>query len=145
MQVAVQWIGLQRTNGTVISALYIQDCTSNPWLSIGDICAITGLSLSTVSTICSHLETHGIIVRQVDESKKKPGRRKTMLSLRLGVGELLSIGMKMNVGKIGRILEDIKLAKPGDAEDGSLAVLAKIEDEIETFLTSVLEKTEIQG
>ncbi|MFW9849584.1 MAG: MarR family transcriptional regulator [Candidatus Thorarchaeota archaeon] len=132
-QTAAQWIGLQRTAGTILAALY-SESSQDEKLSVSDICDKTGLSISTVSSICSHLETLGIIVRQSEDQQQGRGRRKTVLSLRVGIDGLLRQGMNRYLEEISRILRDIESTmESSDFETGNS--IQRALSEITLFLT----------
>ena len=108
LEVASQWLGLQRTSGAVLSTLFIYDCTDREMLSIKRLSELTGLSISTISTMCSQLESLGIIVGQSVAASQKRGRRKTVFSLRMGIQDLLYQGIRNYMNHVQRILNDIE-------------------------------------
>lgn len=108
LQIGTQWMGLQRTAGVILATIYTQECTSDDRLSAKDISDMTGLSQSTVSSICSHLEALGIIIGQTDDSHKGKGRRRIVFSLRVNIVELLQLGIKKNVHDVHRVYKDIE-------------------------------------
>ncbi|MHA1909789.1 MAG: winged helix-turn-helix transcriptional regulator [Candidatus Thorarchaeota archaeon] len=108
-QTISQWIGLQRTAGSILAALYADECEGKSRLSVSELSERTGLSLSTVSSICSQLETLGITMKQSDDSQNGRGRRKSVVSLRFGIDGLLRLGMTRHIDEVSRNLRDIEL------------------------------------
>lgn len=108
-QTAAQWIGLQRTAGSILAALYADECDGDSRLSVSELSERAGLSLSTVSSICSQLETLGITLKQSDDSQNGRGRRKSVVKLRLGIDGLLRLGMTRHLDEVSRNLRDMEL------------------------------------
>jgi DNA-binding transcriptional regulator GbsR (MarR family) len=133
-QTAAQWIGLPRTAGTVLASLYTESSGSDNRLSVNDLCKKTGLSISTVSSICSHLETLGIIVRQSEDQQQGRGRRKSVISLRVGIDGLLRQGMTRYLEEITRILRDIEILMETPGSHNGTSIQRAL-SEITLFLT----------
>ncbi|MHA2027074.1 MAG: hypothetical protein ACXACG_00320 [Candidatus Thorarchaeota archaeon] len=136
LELGAQWIGLQRTSGVILSILYIHECTDREQLSIRRMSELTGLSASTISTICSQLEAFGIIVGQSGKSNQTRGRRKTVFSLRIGIHDLLHLGIKNYMNHVRRILGDIETIKndSGFNDLDSHLTMDRVANEINQFL-----------
>ncbi|MFW9979721.1 MAG: hypothetical protein ACFFEJ_16680 [Candidatus Thorarchaeota archaeon] len=107
-QIAIQLVGLQRTAGIILAALYAESCENDSGFSVSELSEVTGLSLSTVSTLCSQLDSLGITAKQSVDQENGRGRRKSIVKLRLGIDELLRIGMKRYLSEINAVMHDIK-------------------------------------
>jgi hypothetical protein len=92
--------------------------------------------MSTVSTICSQLESLGIIVRQASGRSEGRGRRKAVFTLRMGVHDLLKIGIRKNVDQVRRIMEDIEILRNGTNGNDkvSQSTINRVASEIGLFL-----------
>ncbi len=137
LEVAAQWIGLQRASGVVLSKLYIHECTNQEPLSVKRMSELTGFSISTISSICSQLTTMGIIVGQSDGSSQIRGRRKIVFSLRMGIQELLQLGIRNYMSHVGRILSDIETIRneTGFKDSDSHVTVDRAAYEITRFLS----------
>ncbi|MFW9800623.1 MAG: MarR family transcriptional regulator [Candidatus Thorarchaeota archaeon] len=136
LQVGVRWMGLQRTAATVLAALYFQDCKSESRLSAKEISNVTGLSSSTVSSICSQLASLGLIIKQTD-SQKGRGRRRSVFFLRGGLSDVLKLGIRRNLDQVRRILKDIDALRNGPNGSDTLnqMTINRITGEIGLFLS----------
>ena len=136
LEIGVQWMGLQRTFGDVLSVLYIHECTNREHLSIKRLSELTRLSTSTISPICSQLESLGIIVGQSVAANQTRGRRKTVFSLRMGIQDLLHLGIRNYMNHVRRILGDIETIKneTGFKESTAHLTLDQVASEITQFL-----------
>lgn len=136
LEVGAQWMGLQRTTGSVLSTLYIHECRNREHLSIKRMSELTGLSTSTISVICSQLETLGIIIGQSDGPNETRGRRKIVFSLRMGIQDLLHLGIRNYMNQVRRILRDIETIKDETdfKESESQLPMTRAASEIAQFL-----------
>jgi DNA-binding transcriptional regulator GbsR (MarR family) len=136
LEVGAQWMGLQRTSGVVLSTLYIYESTNREQLSVKRMSELTGLSISTISSICSQLESLGIIVGQSDGSSQLRGRRKTVFSLRVDIQQLLQLGIKNYMNHVQRILRDIEAIRneTGFEDSDSHMTMDRVAYEITQFL-----------
>ncbi len=137
LEVGAQWMGLQRTSGAVLATLYVHEYINQEHLSIKSISEHTGLSTSTISPITSQLESLGIIVGQSDVANQTRGRRKTVFSLRMGIQDLLHLGIRNYMNHVRRILGDIETIKneTGFKESESHITMNRVVSEITQFLS----------
>lgn len=108
LRVCVEWLGLQGTTVKVLTTFYSERFDANNSLSINNLSRITQLSQSTVSSICSQLELLGILEKRLDDTQKTKGRRRIIFCLRLGLGDLLKLGLSKNIRLVHSILSDIQ-------------------------------------
>ena len=121
-QIAIQLIGLQRTAGIILAALYRESCEHDSGLSVSELSEVTGLSLSTVSTLCSQLDSLGITAKQSVDQENGRGRRKSIVKLRMGIDELLRVGLNRYLNEINKIMHDIKDYADEPGVDTSLTI-----------------------
>lgn len=134
--VCVEWLGLQRSAANILAALYVLKNSSGKSLSMDELCKVSNLSHSTVSSICSQLESLDLVERQLDGTPNARGRRRLVFSLRVGIDGLLKVGCKRNINNVLRILGDIRLMidKTQDEDIESEINIQKITEEICYFL-----------
>ncbi|MHA1902854.1 MAG: MarR family transcriptional regulator [Candidatus Thorarchaeota archaeon] len=108
LQAGVQSIGLPVSGGTVLAAIYFQQYRDGSLLSAKDISRITGLSQSSVSTLCSRLESQGVLACLTDDTHRRQGRRNLVYSLRLEIHEFLQLGIIKYLNEVRRILLDME-------------------------------------
>ena len=140
LRVIVEWLGLQGTAVKVLTIWYGERYDANISLSIDDISRISRLSQTTVSSICSQLESFGILEKRQDDSQKTKGRRRIIFCLRLGLGDLLKLGLSKNINRLFDILSDIQQMKlkidTMDKEDTEK--VKQVLKEVSRFLTEPL-------
>jgi DNA-binding transcriptional regulator GbsR (MarR family) len=137
LQIGTDLLGLQRTAVHILAVLYKKGLFSTSGLSVKDLAAESGLSHSTVSSICSNLESLDIIVKLANGGQRGKGRKSAMYSMTIGIDELLKRGMRKSFEKVDRvsktidqILVDLKMH-----DSSTLALIAKAADEINLFLS----------
>jgi DNA-binding transcriptional regulator GbsR (MarR family) len=137
LRVCVEWLGLQRTAVQVLTTFYSDRSKANKDLTIIEISRITTLSQSTVSSICSQLESLSILEKRLDGTQKTTGRRRIIFCLRLDLGDLLKLGLSKNIRRVHSILDDIhrgRLIIEGTAVENDEHV-GHIINEVSKFLT----------
>ncbi|MCK5150267.1 MAG: MarR family transcriptional regulator [Candidatus Thorarchaeota archaeon] len=136
LQVGAQWLGLQRTAGTIMAVLYRKE--SSEGLSVKEISNASKLSPSTVSSVSSHLESLGILMRRTNAIQQRRGRRKSVFVMCVGIHDILKMGIKRKLEQINRIslaidqtLDSLKHSDPDE-----YATIAQAADEINLFLSN---------
>ncbi len=137
LQIASDVLGLQKSAGAVLAALYASDFNSGARLSSTDISDATGLSRSMISMVLSQFESLGIIETYLDNSKKRGGRRTMLFSLRVGIHGLLRLGIQRYLEQVQRVLGDLEDLKSSlETDEVNLRmVLDRVMSELTLFLT----------
>jgi DNA-binding transcriptional regulator GbsR (MarR family) len=138
LQIGTDWLGLQRTAANILAVLYKKGLVSTSGLSIKDIANESGLSPSTVSSICSNLESLDIIVKHSNGGKQGRGRKSSAYSMTIGIDELLRRGVSKSFERVHRVSRTVDqiLASLTTHDSSTLALIAKAADEINQFLSS---------
>lgn len=138
LQIGVDWLGLQRTAVHILAVLYRKGLFSTSGLSVKEIAAESGLSQSTVSSICSSLESFDIIVKLTNGGQRGKGRKSSMYSMTIGLDELLKRGMRKSFERVDRVSRTIDqmLADINIQDSSTLTLIAKAADEINIFLSN---------
>jgi len=136
LQIGAQWLGLQRTAGTVLTILYRGE--SSQGLSVNEISLATELSLSTVSSVCSQLESLGILMRRSNSNQQGRGRRKAIFVMCVGIHDMLKMGIRRRMDQVGRISRDLDqiLIDLKHGNPNEYAKVARAADEISIFLSN---------
>ncbi|MHA1948355.1 MAG: MarR family transcriptional regulator [Candidatus Thorarchaeota archaeon] len=144
--ICVEWLGLQRSAANILAPLYILKNNSNEALSMDELCRITNLSHSTVSSICSQLESLDLLKRELDGTTKARGRKRSAFSLRVGVDGLLKVGIQRNINHVLRILNDLQNIKSRivDKETEIENAISMITEEICCFLESPWQERDME-
>ncbi len=138
LQIGSEWLGLQRTAGNVLYILYRQGLFSADGLSAKELSEMTGLSQSTVSSVCSSLESLDIITRRTDNNQSHRGRKKSVYVMAMGLDDLLRKGIQRNLDQVNKVSKNIDeiLVNMNLEDSSSIALLAKVADEINLFLVT---------
>jgi DNA-binding MarR family transcriptional regulator len=105
---SIQSLGIQQSATDILFTLYLEKHTNQSALPNKEIAEKTGLSLSSVSALCSRLESEGILIKQSDDSSTGRGRRKILYELNMGINEILTLGLRKYVQEAARICRDAK-------------------------------------
>lgn len=137
LAVSVQYLGIQSSATDVLSILYLARLEDQTALPIKEIVRRTGLSLSSVSVLCSRLEAEGILHKHTDDSGMSRGRRRILYEFIMSMDELLVYVMRKYLQDIGRVYREIKLHQIHDIEDDNSfkELLTKLENAVCSFLT----------
>ncbi|MFW9787741.1 MAG: MarR family transcriptional regulator [Candidatus Thorarchaeota archaeon] len=134
--VSIEHLGIQRSATDILFILYIEKHETQSALSIRDIVRKSGLSLSSVSVLCSRLEALGILNRRSDDSSSGRGRRRILYELSMSIDELMTLGISKYIQEVGRICRDIKNFQRQNSPDGETKeLLDRLENEICSFLS----------
>jgi DNA-binding transcriptional regulator GbsR (MarR family) len=138
LQIGTEWLGLQRTSSHVLGILYKKGLYSTAGLSIKSLVQESGLSQSTVSSICSNLESLDIIVKRTNGGQLGRGRKSAQYSMAIGIDELLRRGLNKCLERVDRVSKNIDqiLTNISLHDNVTLALIAKAADEINQFLSS---------
>ncbi|MFW9806535.1 MAG: MarR family transcriptional regulator [Candidatus Thorarchaeota archaeon] len=137
---SIEYLGIQRSAIDILFVLYLEKLKNQPSLSISEIVQKSGLSLSSVSSLCSRLEAEGILTSRNDDSRAGRGRRKILYEFNMGLDELLKLGIRKYLREVGRICRDIKMRqKKHESDDGiHKDLLNCLEAEICSFLSGTI-------
>ena len=138
LQIGTEWLGLQRTASHLIGILYKKGLYSTSGLSIKNLVQESGLSQSTVSSICANLESLDIIVKRTNGGQQGRGRKSAQYSMAIGIDELLRRGLNTCLERVDRVSKNIDqiLANISLHDNVTLALIAKAADEINQFLNN---------
>lgn len=136
LQIGAEMLGLQRSVGSVLATFYATDFESGEKLSAKDVSEATGLSRSMISMVLSQLESLDIIDTYLDGSRKGGGRRTMLFTLRVGIHQLLKMGIKKHLEQVQRILNDLETLKDNIDTDElpSRMVIDRVLGELVLFL-----------
>jgi DNA-binding transcriptional regulator GbsR (MarR family) len=138
LAVSVQYLGIQSSATDVLSILYLARLEDQTALPIKEIVRRTGLSLSSVSVLCSRLEAEGILHKHTDDSGASRGRRRILYEFIMSIDDLLVYVMRKYLQDIGRVHREIKLHQIQDMKDDDIfkELLTKLENAVRSFLTN---------
>ncbi len=138
LQITAGMLGLQRSAGSVLAALYLSDFESGGRMSSKEVSDVTGLSRSMISMVLSQLQSLDIIDTHLDVTKKQGGRRTMLYSLRMGVHDLLKLVIQKYLEQTQRILNDLEQVKSGlpESDMESPLILDRVMSELILFLAN---------
>ncbi|MFW9864046.1 MAG: hypothetical protein ACFFEX_17560 [Candidatus Thorarchaeota archaeon] len=135
MRLGAELIKLPSTASSVLSILYHQRCTGGEPLSMKTISTRSGLSVTTVSSLCTILESSGVLDKQAQFGKTGRGRKKLLFSMRMGLHEFLSYCVTRHLKEIERLHREMKNVEPfGTNSELNDMVVSKAQIETEQFL-----------
>lgn len=127
---------LPSTASSVLSVLYRQRCENGSPLSMKAISKETGLSITTISSLCTILESSGILDRQTQFGHSGRGRKKLLFSMRMNLHVFLSFCIRKHLNEIERISTEMKLRKLApNRPTTELAFITRASAEAELFLS----------
>lgn len=136
-------LGIPASAGAILATLYFHGTQNNQPVSTEDINIITGLSRSSISLICMRLESIGIISKALDGLSKRQGRRRISYSLRVGLDEILRLGIQKYVVSIRSTLEDFRNnASISDKDD---ITWKRVMDQVDFETTQFLQELNISS
>ena len=134
---SIQYLGIQQSATDILAILYLEKHMNESALSIKEIMRRTGLSLSSVSVLCTRLDAEGILEKRTDDSGIGRGRRKILYEFNMNLDDLFTLVLGKYIQEASRICRDIKsYQKQNSSKDvGFKVVLENLEAEICSFVT----------
>ncbi|MFX0055190.1 MAG: hypothetical protein ACFFAX_00315 [Promethearchaeota archaeon] len=146
MRLGVELLNIPSTASSVLAALYKQRCNNEVPLSMKAISELTGLSVTTVSSLCTILESLGVLDRQSHFGSTGRGRRKILFSMRMGLNSFLSHSFRKHLKEIDRIYNEMKQANSRlKISTEEKIVRTKAISEAKQFLADYLKFAEEKG
>lgn len=137
LEVCVQIMGIQRSAANILAVLYSKRNQAQNQLSSREISERTGLSISSVSVLCSQLESMGILARNSDGSGTTRGRRRGLYALEVGIEDMLSFGIRKQIQDVRRVYRELRVhsksMRPSSEIDNK--ILDRAEVEVASFLS----------
>ncbi len=103
----VEWLGLPRNTGPVLTVLYLARYKDDAKMSIDDIADATHYSRSNVSLVVSQLETLGLIYGETDLSQTGRGRRRVLYSVDETEKTLIGLGVDIILDRLNDTIQHI--------------------------------------
>ncbi len=137
LEVCAQIMGIQRSAANILGVLYSERNQSQRMLSTREISTMTGLSASSVSILCSQLESMGILARHSDNSGASRGRRRSLYALEVGIDEMFSFGIRKQIQDVRRVYRELRVHRKSvlASSENYSKVLNRAEVEVASFLS----------
>ena len=147
LAISTQYLGVQQSATDILVILYLERYKNEAALSIKDIMNKSGLSLSSVSVLCSRLEAEGILNRRADVSSEGRGRKRILYEFSISINDLLKIGLRKYMQEVERVYRDIKLYQKqnDDADTTFNEMVARLESEVVFFYSESSQLTPKNG
>ena len=103
-----QLLGLTRTTGLALAALYLAKYESGRKLTVDEVAKYTNYSRSNLGLILSQLEALGIVYSKADHKQAGRGRRRNLYTIDEDASSLIMLGIKTMMDRLSDLVSQIE-------------------------------------